>query len=125
DAFCQWLTRKEGKIYRLPTEAEWEYACRAGSQSLFSNGDDPQGLAKIANVADATAMAYYPHWKGISARDGHVHAAPVGQFAPNAFGLHDMHGNVWEWCADWYARDYYSQAPAAKPNGPAHGQSRV
>ncbi len=99
-AFCEWLSKKEGKTYRLPTEAEWEYACRAGTATRYYSGDDPETLATVANVADATFKvnfadeAYY----GLRASDGYTYTAPVGRFKPNAFGLYDMHGNVWQWC---------------------------
>ena len=99
-AFCQWLSGKESKNYRLPTEAEWEYACRAGTTTRYYNGDDPKGLAKVGNVADATFKAKFVDWKyAIKASDGYVFHAPVGSFQPNAFGLYDMHGNAWQWCA--------------------------
>ena len=105
-AFCKWLSRKEGNTYRLPTEAEWEYACRAGTTTRYYSGDDPETLAKVGNVADAAAKAKFPDWKyTIKASDGYVFTAPVGSFQPNAFGLYDMHGNAWQWCADWYARN--------------------
>ena len=125
-AFCKWLSKKEGKTYRLPTEAEWEYACRAGTTTRYSSGDDPETLAKVANVADATARAKFPDWKWtIKASDGYVFTAPVGKFKPNAFGLYDMHGNAWQWCADWYDADYYTKSPTDDPTGPSGGSDRV
>ena len=127
-AFCEWLSSTEGKTYRLPTEAEWEYACRAGKQSLNSNGDHSEDLAKVGNVADATYKRKKPsgfHWGGIEADDGYVFTAPVGKFAPNLFGLYDMHGNVWEWCHDWYGETYYGQQQLEDPPGASTGDSRV
>jgi formylglycine-generating enzyme required for sulfatase activity len=124
--FCKWLSGKEGKTYRLPTEAEWEYACRAGTGTRYYHGDDPEGLAAVGNVADATAKAQFPEWEAtIAARDGYVFTAPVGKFKPNAWGLYDMHGNVWEWCADWHAEQYYKTSPPEDPKGPDSGLFRV
>ena len=120
-AFCKWLSQKEGKTYRLPTEAEWEYACRAGTTTRYYSGDDPgdagqggergrcDGQGEVLEVAS---------WTYIAARDGYVFTAPVGRFQPNDFGLYDMHGNVWEWCADWYEAGYYAVSPADDPPVP-------
>jgi formylglycine-generating enzyme required for sulfatase activity len=125
-AFCKWLSKKEGKTYRLPTEAEWEYACRAGTTTRYYSGDDPETLAKVGNVADAAAKAQFPDWKyTIKANDGYVFTAPVGKFKPNAFGLYDMHGNAWQWCADWYGAEHYAASPVDDPTGPASGNDRV
>jgi formylglycine-generating enzyme required for sulfatase activity/serine/threonine protein kinase len=122
-AFADWLSREEGKVYRLPTEAEWEYACRSGTTSRFWCGDDPGGLAAVGNVADETYRARYPDSPGIATRDGFVYTAPVGHFRASAFGLYDMHGNVWEWCSDGY-RDHYvplstQDAPTESSEPPA------
>jgi len=124
-AFCKWLSRKERKTYRLPTEAEWEYACRAGSTTYYFNGDDPEDLALIGNVADAKAKAQFPNWTTIRGSDGYAYTAPVGKFRANGFGLYDMHGNVWEWCADWYDAAYYKNSPSEDPEGSATGSDRV
>jgi formylglycine-generating enzyme required for sulfatase activity len=98
-AFCDWLSKKEGKTYTLPTEAQWEYACRAGSKTKFYFGDGEQELAQYA-------------WHHANAeRKTH----PVGQLKPNAWGLYDMHGNVWQWTADWFAADYYQKSPKEDP----------
>jgi formylglycine-generating enzyme required for sulfatase activity len=112
--FCEWLMKKsDGKIklreVRLPGEAEWEYACRAGSTGRFCFGDDDERLAEFANIADASWHERFPNPTAIKAKDGHVFAAPVGQFKPNNFGTYDMHGNVWEWCDDFFGR--YSALP--------------
>jgi formylglycine-generating enzyme len=123
-AFCAWLSRKEGHTYRLPTEAEWEYACRAGTQTRYCNGDDPEKLAEVGNVADAAIKEALGDTT-ISARDGYVFAAPVGQFRPNAWGLYDMHGNVAEWCTDWYVADYYVSSPLADPSRRTNGTKHV
>ncbi len=124
-AFIAWLNRKEGETYRLPTEAEWEYACRAGTTTRYFCGDDPEGLAVVGNIADGTAKEKFPNWSTINARDGYVYTAPVGRFRPNAWGLYDMLGNVWEWCADWCADDYYKQSPVDDPQGASTGSLRV
>jgi formylglycine-generating enzyme required for sulfatase activity len=124
--FCKWLSRKEENTYRVPTEAEWEYACRAGTTTRYHHGDDSEGLVAVGNVADATAKAKFPNWTWtIKARDGYVFTAPVGQYKPNAFGLYDMHGNAWQWCADWCGTDYYAKSPTDSPAGPATGSIRV
>jgi formylglycine-generating enzyme required for sulfatase activity len=125
-AFAAWLSRKEGKTDRLPTESEWEYACRAGTTTRYSCGDDPEGLAAVGNIADGTGKAKYPDWTGaIAARDGYIYTAPVGQFQPNRFGLYDMHGNVFEWCSDAGADEYYKQSPVDDPPGAAGAALRV
>jgi len=124
--FCRWLSAKEGRNYRLPTEAEWEYACRAGAQTRYSSGDDPESLATVANTADAKAKARFPGWElTISGNDGYVFTAPVGRYAPNSFGLYDLHGNVREWCADWFSTNYYVRSPSEDPTGPNDSGMRV
>jgi formylglycine-generating enzyme required for sulfatase activity len=125
-AFCKWLSKKEGKTYRLPTEAEWEYACRAGTKTRYNCGDDPESLVKVANVADAAFKAKIPGQKdAIKANDGYVATSPAGFFKPNAFGLYDMHGNARQWCADWYRKGYYAKSPVDDPQGPDDGDYRV
>jgi formylglycine-generating enzyme required for sulfatase activity len=121
-AFCRLLTERTevarwGGVYRLPTEAEWEYACRAGSATLFHGGD-------VLSSREANFNGYYPC--GRSARGPYLErTSAVGSYPPNAWGLYDLHGNVWEWCADWFAEDYYRQAPEKDPRGPAAGAKRV
>ena len=126
-ALAAWLSRQEGKRYRLPTEAEWEYACRAGSTTRYPGSDQPAALARMANTFDAASA---PDWPALRAQalpgsDGFAFTAPAGSFAPNAFGLHDMLGNAWEWTADWHDDTYYARSPAADPPGPADGTVRV
>jgi len=126
-ALAAWLSRTEQRRYRLPTEAEWEYACRAGTHGHYHSGDDPASLSAVANVFDADAAANWPAWQAfaLATRDGFPFTAPVGRFAPNAFGLHDMHGNVWEWTADWHDEHYYARSPVDDPPGPAEGTVKV
>ena len=119
--FCRWLTAtdSDGKTYRLPTEAEWEYACRAGTKTRFSCGDDPTSQAGFANVADQALTRVWPENPfELKLNDEHPFTAPVGAFKPNPFGLCDMHGNVWEWCFDRYSVSYYAQSPVQDPTGP-------
>ena len=115
NAFCQWLSQKEGATYRLPTEAEWEYACRAGTRSSYFSGEQPDSVYAVGNVADASLHAIHPddvirqRTAALDEKDGDGYAftAPVGQFRANDWGLHDTHGNVWEWCHDKYSDRYY------------------
>lgn len=121
--FCRLLSqlpaeKSAGRVYRLPTEAEWEYSCRAGA--------GPQPFSQGASLSSTQAnfegaLPYADAAKGPSLQ----RSTAVGSYAPNAYGLYDMSGNVWEWCADWYQADYYRKGPPADPIGPEMGLHRV
>jgi formylglycine-generating enzyme required for sulfatase activity len=113
NAFCRRLSEtpeeaREGHRYRLPTEAEWEYACRAGSRARDAYSFGPSLSSRQANIDNARGRT-----------------TKVGEYAPNAFGLYDMHGNVWEWCADWYESDFYRRGPFEDPKCIQEGKYRV
>ena len=121
EAFCQWLSTKEKKSYRLPTEAEWEKAARGGLEGKkYPWGDDPPDGSQC-NFADRKTDL---PWTDKSADDGYAYTAPVGSFPPNGYGLYDMAGNVWEWCQDWFDWDYYKNSPAGNPKGASSGIDR-
>ena len=101
--FCRKLSKKTGRNVSLPTEAQWEYACRAGTTTAFSFGDD---LSKLID---------YGWYGGKNAGQKEDYAHRVGQLKPNPWGLYDMHGNVWEFCRDWYDKDFYSRSPSVDP----------
>jgi formylglycine-generating enzyme required for sulfatase activity len=105
--YCRVLSEREGRRYRLLTEAEWEYACRAGTSTKWSFGDDESQLKEYAWYSGTP-------W---------AHAESVGQKRANGFGLYDLHGNVWEWCSDWYGS--YGKSAVVDPAGPSSGSSRV
>jgi formylglycine-generating enzyme required for sulfatase activity len=105
--YCEWLSQETGRHYRLPTEAEWECACRAGSESMYCFGDDEEQLGLY----------------GWYVRNAGRMTQPVGAKQANAWGFCDMHGNVWEWCADWSGE--YSSFMVVDPVGPSAGQARI
>ena len=109
--YCNWLSELTGRRYRLPTETEWERAARGGREgALYPWGDDPPHAHR----------EYVERW------GGEVRGPlPVGRGSPNGFGLYDIGENVHEWCADWFARDYYAHSPARNPEGPATGERRA
>jgi formylglycine-generating enzyme required for sulfatase activity len=114
-AYCSWTGT------RLPSEAEWEFAARGGlARAAFPWGNDlePDGEHRM-NVFQGT----FPGDN--TGADGHLGPAPVGAFPPNGLGLHNVTGNVWEWCADWFDPAYYATSPRENPRGPAHGERRV
>jgi len=140
-AFCKWLSAKEGKHFRLPTEAEWEYACRANTRTAYvwgNNPDDGQGWCNAGDQThkEAGNTGVFFSWRDMtlsgfvrvtgdffSWRDGFTHTSPVGSFKSNAFGLYDMHGNANEWCLDWYGD--YPKENVTDPQGPQQGQQHV
>jgi formylglycine-generating enzyme required for sulfatase activity len=123
--YCRWLSGHDGVVYRLPTEAEWEYACRAGTTSCWYTGEDRQELRRAGNLADAALKAEFPNSAVMPWNDSFAFTAPVASFQPNPFGLFDMYGNAFEWCSDWYDPKYYERAPEEDPQGPSTGKARV
>lgn len=117
EAYIAWLAKSTGKPYRLASEAEWEYAARAGSSAATPWGGDAAAACRFANIYERDSEARYQfQWKPLPCADGQVDTGPVGSYAANAFGLHDMIGNVFEWTADCYLPGYAATPTDGSPN---------
>ena len=122
-AYTKWLNTIGLRRYRIPTEAEWEYAARSGGQNeRFAGFSDVSQLYKYANFCDSNCEM---SWKTAGQNDGYKGTSPVGNFKPNALGLYDMTGNLWQWVGDWYGEKYYNKSPKDNPTGPLSGTDRV
>ncbi len=124
-AFCAWLSEKERAAYRLPSEAEWEYACRAGTLGRYGTAPTLREAAALGNIPDATGKARWPHWLTPDTYDGYAFNAPVGRFPLNAFGLADMQGNAMEWVEDQATPGAYGKSPPKDPVFRGEGGMRV
>ncbi len=125
-AFCDWLSKKSGKTVTVPTEAQWEYACRGGTKTAYPWGDNPDDGKGWANCSDQSLKKKIPnqeHWAFFSWDDGYVFTSPVASFKANAFGLYDMNGNACQWCQDHYGD--YDKGAATDPTGADAGGLRV
>ena len=105
-AYVRWLSQETGHEYRLLSEAEWEYVGRAGTETARYWGETPSDQCRFANGADSVGLASYTEWRTVPCSDGYAETAPVGSYEPNAFGLHDVLGNVWEWTQDCWNERY-------------------
>lgn len=105
-AFIAWLNSQSSYQFRLPTEAEWEFATRAGSDTIYFFGESSSRLCEFANAADISSLQDYPEFSVNDCDDGYVRTSPVGMFSPNSNGLYDVYGNVWEWVEDCWSPDY-------------------
>jgi formylglycine-generating enzyme required for sulfatase activity len=121
-SFCHWLSKKEGKTYRLPTEAEWEKAARGELPGKKYTWGDRMPDGTQCNFADINTDL---PWSDKGVDDGYPYTAPVGSFPPNGYELYDMAGNAWEWCQDWFDWNYYKDSPTKNPRGPLSGMDRV
>jgi formylglycine-generating enzyme required for sulfatase activity len=124
-AYCRWLSEKTGLNFRLPSEGEWEKAAKGNSVSKYFWGDSVNNACEYANIADMSAKSKFDTWTIINCDDGYIYTASVGSFKSNSYGLHDMAGNVWEWCMDWYDSNFYKNSPAKNPLNLKDGSSRV
>lgn len=123
--FAKWLSQKTGQTYRLPTEAEWEYAARGGTKTKYFWGNTPDDACKYANVADLSAKKRWKSWTVFSCDDKFLVSSPVGSFQPNQYGLYDMLGNVWQWVEDVYNSSAYTKLPKNNPVYEGSGEYRV
>jgi formylglycine-generating enzyme required for sulfatase activity len=124
-AYVEWLSAQTGHRYRLPSEAEWEYAARAGATGVYSWGNNPDNACEFANLYDRAARRALDFgWSFADCDDGHAELAPVASLRPNAFGLHDMIGNAWEWTQDCY-RDTYEHTPRDGTAEPAAADCKL
>lgn len=124
-AYAKWLSEKTGQKFRLPTEAEWEYAARGGTKTSRFWGNAPDEACAYANVADMTAKQRWPKWTSFYCDDKFAVASPVGSFKPNQYGLFDMLGNVWQWTQDVYSSEAYVKLPKMNPVYEGSGEYRV
>lgn len=123
--YCIWISNKTGKKYRLPTEAEWEYASRGGSHSLGYKWPGTSVESDLYQFSSFCDVRCNLPWKYKTQDDGFEFTAPVGSYLPNELGIFDMGGNVWEWCSDWSDIKYYSTSPEYNPTGPAEGVIKI
>ncbi len=123
-AFCNWMSQATGLAARLPQEAEWEFACRGSSTTTFLWGNDPNDGYGWCNAADYASRQLI-EGQVFNWNDEYALTAPVGRFRSNSFGLHDVTGNVWEWCENWYDKDSYASNSVRNPTEAGDNESRV
>jgi formylglycine-generating enzyme required for sulfatase activity len=124
DEYCKWASKESKKAIRVLNESEYEYANRAGSKTQYFTGDELESLKDYANNCDVAAKAKFPDWPCAKFNDGYAFTSPVGRFNPNGFGLHDMTGNVWSWCGDWFKSDLYKRGDVKDPKANEDGEQK-
>jgi formylglycine-generating enzyme required for sulfatase activity len=124
-AMAKWLSKENDMLFRLPSEAEWEYVCRAGTKTTRFWGDTVNDACNYANAADRKVQQQFRDLTIHNCNDGYTYTSPVMSFSANRFGLYDVLGNVWEWCEDIYDENYYDESPENSPKGPSKGNFRV